>query len=588
MTTDRPIDLGTPDAGGGARTARCAAGRSRCSASPGPASPWPASSPTRAPTSRSTTAGRSTSWQTRSRRSRAGRSGWLVGPDVDPASAWAGAALVATSPSINPDFPTTEPRLRAALQALVAGRRTGPALVSEADLFLRLCPAPTIGVTGTKGKTTTSSLIAAVLAADPAPPGRPRREHRDPARRAAAGADAGAPRRDRAVGAAAADALARDDRRGLHERHLRPSRPARLARGLPGGEAAAGRARRPGGRPDPERRRPGRRRATRSCGTAPVTFYGLGAPRPGGVGVVDGWIVGDAAGRVMPVDRACDPGPPQRLERAGRRRGRAPLRPRAGGHPPAAAAFEGVEHRLQRVAIIDGVQFVNDSQGTQPDAVMAALHAFDPPIVLIAGGRDKDVDLSGLATVVAERAAAAVLIGESGPTLESLFRDAGLRGDPPRRHASTRPSRAACASPASSARPATPPATVLLSPAAASFDMFVDYAARGRAFIDAVSRLGDEREKEVDAMSATLPVPRAGVRPRRAANARQAAQGDAPARAPPGRLHDPRRGHRPDRDRHPDGLQLVGDEGLPPRRRHARDRRAADRLGGPRASSRWP
>ena len=67
-----------------------------------------------------------------------------LGPDVDPAATWAGASLVATSPSITPDFPTTEPRLRTALQALVAGRRGGdlglPALVSESDLFLRLCP----------------------------------------------------------------------------------------------------------------------------------------------------------------------------------------------------------------------------------------------------------------------------------------------------------------------------------------------------------------------------------------------------------------------------------------------------------------
>ena len=63
----------------------------------------------------------------------------------------------------------------------------------------------------------------------------------------------------------------------------------------------------------------------------------------------------------------------------------------------AAAAFTGVEHRLEPVAIIDGVRFVNDSQGTQPDAVIAALRAFDPPVVLIAGGRDKGVDLSGLA-----------------------------------------------------------------------------------------------------------------------------------------------------------------------------------------------
>ncbi len=92
----------------------------------------------------------------------------------------------------------------------------------------------------------------------------------------------------------------------------------------------------------------------------------------------------------------------------------------------AAGAFTGVEHRLEPVMILDGIRFINDSQGTQPDAVVAALRAFDPPIVLIAGGRDKGIDLSALAPVVAERAAAAVLIGESGPALEAMFRAAGL------------------------------------------------------------------------------------------------------------------------------------------------------------------
>ena len=56
----------------------------------------------------------------------------------------------------------------------------------------------------------------------------------------------------------------------------------------------------------------------------------------------------------------------------------------------------------------------------------AALRAFEPPIVLIAGGRDKGIDLAALAPVVAERAVAAVLIGESGPALEASFRAAGL------------------------------------------------------------------------------------------------------------------------------------------------------------------
>ena len=163
----------------------------------------------------------------------------------------------------------------------------------------------------------------------------------------------------------------------------------------------------------------------------------------------------------------------------------------------AAAAFAGVEHRLEPVAIIDGVRFVNDSQGTQPDAVIAALRAFDPPIVLIAGGRDKGVDLSALAPVVAERAAAAVLIGESGPALEAMFRAAGLE-QTRRPRAWRRRSGSLTAWRARMREAGDPHATVLLSPAAASFDMFEDYAARGRAFKEAVGRLGDERRQEIE------------------------------------------------------------------------------------------
>jgi UDP-N-acetylmuramoylalanine--D-glutamate ligase len=156
----------------------------------------------------------------------------------------------------------------------------------------------------------------------------------------------------------------------------------------------------------------------------------------------------------------------------------------------AAAGFTGVEHRLQSVGLLNGVRFVNDSQGTQPDAVIAALRAFPVPIVLIAGGRDKGVDLAELARVVAETASAAVLIGESGPTLEGLFRDAGLA-----RTARAATMDEAVATAYGFAReslagcPEGTVATVVLSPAAASFDMFEDYAARGRAFIAAAGRL---------------------------------------------------------------------------------------------------
>jgi UDP-N-acetylmuramoylalanine--D-glutamate ligase len=117
--------------------------------------------------------------------------------------------------------------------------------------------------------------------------------------------------------------------------------------------------------------------------------------------------------------------------------------------------------------------------------------------VLIAGGRAKGLDLDALAPVVAERAAAAVLIGESGPDLEAIFRAAGLSRTERAADLETAVRRAdAIAREILAASPADAPvnpATVLLSPAAASFDMFDDYAARGQAFKAAVAALRDDR-----------------------------------------------------------------------------------------------
>jgi UDP-N-acetylmuramoylalanine--D-glutamate ligase len=441
----------------------------------------------------------------------------LLGPDVDPAGAWDGAALVTSSPSVNPDYPTTEPRLRAALVELVARRAAGdpaaPPLVSEPDLFLRLCPSPTVGVTGTKGKTTTASLSHAILAADPIHP-------------AILGGNIGTPLVERLP------ELGPDHRVVIELSELQlPT----LSRGTTvavytnvtsdhldrHGSLAAYRAvkRRLAELVDPDgalvlNAEDPVVAAYSGLGPTPAVLYRAERPIPGGVGVVDGWIVAASverlplvgggpaatgpAGRIMPLAELAIPGG-HNVSNAlaavsvGLLFGLAPDAIRS-----AAAAFGGVEHRLEPVGLIDGVRFINDSQGTQPDAVIAALRAFGPPVVLIAGGRDKGVDLSALGPVVAERASGAVLIGESGPDLEARFRAAGLarteRADS--LEAAVKQADALAREALHDARrsgPTTEPATVLLSPAAASFDMFEDYAARGRAFKAAVAAIAAER-----------------------------------------------------------------------------------------------
>ncbi len=453
----------------------------------------------------------------------------LLGPDIDPADALAGASLVATSPSINPDYPTTEPRLRAALAELVArragGDRTAPPLVSEVDLFLRLCPAPTVGITGTKGKTTTSALTHALLATDLTHPavlggniGVPlveRLPELTPEHRVVLElSELQLPTLSRGTTVAAYTNVTADhlDRHGSVEAYRRAKR--RLAELVdPAGALVLN-------LDDPVVADYG------SASSARVVRYRRGELPPGGLGVAHGWIVagaidplaiagdvarwGFAGGRIMPAAELGVPGAHNVSNALAATAVALLMGIEPGAIRRAAAAFTGVEHRLERVAELDGVRFVNDSQGTQPDAVIAALRAFDGPIVLIAGGRDKGVDLSELATEVAKRATAAVLIGESGPELERLFRAAGLaateRADSleaavahadalaretlqARVVAVARPAGATLAGGA----PSRPTATVLLSPAAASFDMFEDYEARGRAFKAAVARLLEDR-----------------------------------------------------------------------------------------------
>ncbi|MEO6577953.1 MAG: cyanophycin synthetase, partial [Candidatus Limnocylindria bacterium] len=143
------------------------------------------------------------------------------------------------------------------------------------------------------------------------------------------------------------------------------------------------------------------------------------------------------------------------------------------------ASFRGVAHRLEQIRERGGVRWVNDSQATIPVAAIAALEAYDAPIILISGGQGKGLDYDELAEVVVGRARAVVLMGETADELASLIRD---------RVPVERASDMADAV-AKAARRALPGNVVLLAPAAASFDMFTDYAARGDAFRSAVQAL---------------------------------------------------------------------------------------------------
>ncbi|HYN64616.1 MAG TPA: UDP-N-acetylmuramoyl-L-alanine--D-glutamate ligase, partial [Candidatus Limnocylindrales bacterium] len=154
----------------------------------------------------------------------------------------------------------------------------------------------------------------------------------------------------------------------------------------------------------------------------------------------------------------------------------------SGAIATAVRGFGGVAHRMEPLAERGGVRWVNDSQATIPMATVAALEAYAPaPVILIAGGRGKGLDYGALADAIARRARAAILIGETAGEL------AGLIGERlPVQRASSMDEAVAAA--AGMARQGD---VVLLSPAAASFDMFDDYAARGDAFRRAVAALGE-------------------------------------------------------------------------------------------------
>jgi UDP-N-acetylmuramoylalanine--D-glutamate ligase len=424
---------------------------------------------------------------------------------TDAGATWLGALdavpeetdLVVTSPGWRPDAPL-----------LADAARRGVEVIGEPELAWRLripgpdgLPAPWLAVTGTNGKTTTVTMLEAILqaagrrAVAAGNVGRPLVEV------VTARADDGTPAYDAVAvelssfqlhwsssiaPAAAAVLNVADDHTDWHGSFAayRDAK-ARILALSPVAVADAG---------DPVA-------AELVAGhPRPVTVT-LGDPAPGQLGVRDGVLVDrafgdDPTGTVL-LDRSelQVPGPHNTVNALV-----AAALARAVGVDADAVArglagFRSGAHRNVLVATVGGVDYVDDSKATNPHAAGASLAAY-PRVVWIAGGLLKGADVDPLVAAVADRLAGVVLLGRDRAVIAaSLARHAPrvpvvtvVSGDDDRVDTSAEATMSEIV--AGAARLARPGDTVLLAPAAASMDVFRDYAHRGRAFADAVRALG--------------------------------------------------------------------------------------------------
>jgi UDP-N-acetylmuramoylalanine--D-glutamate ligase len=393
------------------------------------------------------------------------------------------ADVVFVSPGVRPEAPI-----------LVKARRRGLPLSSATVLFFKLCPAPIIGVTGSSGKTTTVTLVGEMLRAS--------------GFRAWVGGNIGQPLieqveemgpRDWVVVELSSFQLEFMTQSphiaaflNLAPDHLdrHPSFEAYRAAKLPilryqgSGDLAVL------GHDDPATR------VLRSECRGRVLFFSQQLEPEEGAFVREGEVFVRLEGqeeRVCPIDQV-------------RLRGRHNLdnvlaacaiarAAGAGSEAMAAVAtsFKGVEHRLELVRELDGVCYVNDSIATSPRRAMAALESFEEPIVLLAGGRYKNLPLEGLVRLIRHKVRHLILFGEAAPILEQAVQGTRNKeqGSLPTYPLSLVVHRCTTLEEAVviAAGVARPGNVVLLSPACTSFDAFCDFAERGARFKELVNSL---------------------------------------------------------------------------------------------------
>jgi len=396
-----------------------------------------------------------------------------LGPFPD--NTLAGAAALIVSPGVSLKEP-----------AISAARARGVPVTGDIDLFSRLAKAPVIAVTGSNGKSTVVSLVAEICRAGGLSVGLGGNLDGDNARPALDMLREGEPARDvyvlelssfqlestEALGAevAAILNLSEDhmDRYDTLEEYLAAKQ--RIFRGA--GKVVIN-------RDCPYSRPPANEELE-------AVEFGLGEPAEGAFGLRD----------INGVQTLCFGNQPlitvPELKIVGRHNVANALAAMAIGHVMgisladsvrAVSGFRGLPHRCQWVASVDGVDYYNDSKGTNVGATVAAIEGLGESIrgriLLIAGGVGKGADFSPLQPVVKRFVGAVILIGEAAGELAAVLKDQT-------RILFARDMDAAVDTARSASQPGD---AVLLSPACASFDMFTDFNHRGRVFADAVGRL---------------------------------------------------------------------------------------------------
>lgn len=421
---------------------------------------------------------------------------YLLGPGY--LDALPGFDVVYLSPGVNPGQPEIE-----------AARRAGVAISSEIDLVLRLSAAPTVGITGSSGKTTTTTLTGLILREDA------RRHH--PARQVLVGGNIGAPVIERVLTCGPDDLIVLELSSfqlkllevsprvaavlNVTPNHLdvHPSMDdyvwskENIVRYQSDDDWAVF-----GADNDVTQLM-----AERAPGQ--IMFFSASRPVPRGA-FLDGdrlvmrWSAGSGpcgsgglgAGDIVVAHRSDlkIPG----MHNVQNALAAIVVCAAAGADPEAMrdaiAAFSGVEHRLEPAGEVGGVIFINDSIATTPSRTIAALEAMERPIVLIAGGYDKHLPFDEMARLALGKVHTAALVGVTADKIEQAFEEAADR-------AAVRPPAIIRADTfreaVEAARLASRPGdAVLLSPACASYGLFRNFEERGRTFKQLVSEFAAE------------------------------------------------------------------------------------------------